>query len=94
MFLPGFAFSYRENSPSRDRLLAGRSAQLIVTMGTPRCYYRWIYRMPVHNQMKRTSLGFCGIRPVRVSKSAVVGNSSREQREKCIAGVRKLAQKA
>lgn len=93
VFLPEFAFRYRENSPFWDKLLTGRSAHLIVTMDTPGWYYRWVYRMPGHNEMKRAILGFCGIRPVRVSQFAVVRNSSRGEREKWIARVRCLAMK-
>jgi putative NADPH-quinone reductase len=32
IFLPGFAFKYRANSALWDRLLAGRTAELLVTM--------------------------------------------------------------
>lgn len=67
VFLPGFAFKYRKNSVFWDRLLAGRSARLLVTMDTPPWYFRWVYRMPGHNQMRRTILEFCGIKPVRTS---------------------------
>lgn len=35
VFLPGFAFRFRENSPLWDKLLTGRTAQLFVTMDSP-----------------------------------------------------------
>lgn len=35
IFLPGFAFKYRVNSALWDRLLTGRSAELLVTMDSP-----------------------------------------------------------
>ena len=35
VFLPGFAFRYREDSAFWDKLLSGRTARLIVTMDTP-----------------------------------------------------------
>jgi putative NADPH-quinone reductase len=82
VFLPGFAFSYRENSRFWDRLLAGRSAQLLVTMDTPPWYYRWFYRMPGHNQMKRTILEFSGIKPVTITSFGPVKGSSEQQRAK------------
>ena len=40
IFLPGFAFKYRPNSALWDRLLTGRSAELLVTMDSPPWYYR------------------------------------------------------
>ena len=84
-FLPGFAFKYREGSPLWDRLLSGRSAHLIVTMDTPPWYFRWVYRMPGHNQMKRTILEFSGIKPVTVSSFGPIKDSSRQKREKWLA---------
>jgi putative NADPH-quinone reductase len=82
VFLPGFAFQYREGSRFWDRLLSGRSAQLLVTMDTPPWYYRLVYRMPGHNQMKRTILEFSGIKPVAIRSFGPVRGSSQQQREK------------
>lgn len=66
IFLPGFAFKYRENSSMWDRLLTGRSAQLLVTMDSPPWYFRWVTRMPGHHQMKKAILQFSGVNPVTV----------------------------
>lgn len=90
-FLPGFAFKYRDDSPWWDKLLAGRTAHLIVTMDTPAWYYRWIYHRPGHNEMKRTILGFCGIQIKKITEFSMVKDSSPEQRKKWIAKVKKLA---
>ena len=87
VFLPGFAFKFREGSQFWDRLLTGRSAHLIVTMDTPPWYFRWVYRMPGHNQMKRTILEFCGIKPVTVSSFGPIKSSSKQKREKWLAQV-------
>ncbi len=89
VFLPGFAFKYRKDSPWWDRLLAGRSARLLVTMDTPPWYYRWIYRMPGHNQMRRTVLEYCGIKPVRVSSFGIVKSSTASQRGKWLEAARR-----
>lgn len=51
VFLPKYAFKYRENSLLWDKLLKGRSARLIVTMDTPKWYYSLIYKSPGHNSM-------------------------------------------
>jgi len=93
LFLPGFAFRYRENSPFWDRLLSGRSARLIVTMDTPPWYYRWIYRMPGHNQMRRTILEFSGIRPVRISSFGPVRGSKQKKRDTWLQQVRRLGER-
>nr|WP_234642286.1 NAD(P)H-dependent oxidoreductase [Delftia tsuruhatensis] len=66
VFLPGFAFKYRKGSLLWDRLLAGRSADLLVSMDSPPWYYRWVAHMPGHHQMRRAILEFSGVRPVRI----------------------------
>ena len=81
-FLPGYAFSYRKDSVWWDKLLAGRSAHLIVTMDTPPWYYRWVYGMPGHKQMKITILEWCGVKPIKITSFAPLRNSTTEQREK------------
>ena len=80
VFLPGFAFRYRQGSALWDKLLAGRSAQLLVTMDSPPWYYRWVQGMPGHRQMQRTILEFSGIRPVRVHSFGPVRSASAARR--------------
>lgn len=80
-FLPGFAFKYRNRSQLWDKLLSGRTADLLVTLDTPPWYFRWIYGAPAHRQMVRTILGFCGIKTRHLSEFAPVRPSSEEQRQ-------------
>ena len=94
VLLPGFAFKYRKDSPMWDKLLSGRTAHLMVTMDTPPWYYRWIYHRPGHNEMKRTILGFCGIKVVKISEFALIKGSSQQQREKWITRAKDLGSKA
>lgn len=72
LLLPGFAFKYRRGSPWWDRLLAGRSADLIVTMDTPPWFLRLAYGDAVMVRWKRQVLGFCGIAPIRVHRLGMV----------------------
>ena len=92
-FLPGFAFKYRDNSKFWDKLLTGRSAHLLVTMDTPPWYYRWIYRSPGHNEMKRTILGFCGIKVNRISEFSPIKGSRQEKRDKWLTIAKELGKK-
>ncbi|HUN54915.1 MAG TPA: NAD(P)H-dependent oxidoreductase [Smithella sp.] len=93
-FLPGFAFKFRDNSPFWDKLLAGRTAHLIVTMDTPSWYYRWIYHSPGHNEMKKTVLGFCGIKVNRISAFPMIKNSNQKKRENWLKIVKELGKQA
>ncbi|MFJ7110949.1 NAD(P)H-dependent oxidoreductase [Pseudomonas sp. NPDC098740] len=81
VFLPGFAFKYREGKAFPDKLLHGRSAHLLVTMDTPPWYYNWIYRMPGLHQVRKTTLAFCGIEPQRTLTFGPILGSSADQRE-------------
>jgi NAD(P)H dehydrogenase (quinone) len=65
VLLPGFAFAYHQNDPMWDGLLAGRSADVIITMDTPPWYLSWAYKNAVLHRLERQVLGFCGVRPVR-----------------------------
>lgn len=81
VFLPGFAFKYRNRSQLWDKLLSGRTADLLVTLDTPPWYFRWIYGAPAHRQMTRTILGFSGIKTRRLAEFAPVRPSTEEQRQ-------------
>jgi NAD(P)H dehydrogenase (quinone) len=93
VFLPNFAFKYRENSPLWDGLLKGKSARLIVTMDTPKWYYWLIFRSPGHNSMKKGILGFCGIKPIRITSFAPIKSSDDKTRKQWIEEVEKLGEK-
>ena len=82
VFLPGFAFQYRENSPWWDKLLVGRTARQIVTLGMPNWYYWLFYGAPSHRAVKQLTLNFSGIKPVRTTVFSPVRLSQNNQREK------------
>ena len=94
VFLPGFAFKYRQGSSLWDRLLAGRSAQLLVTMDSPPWYYRWVQHMPGHHQMKKAILEFSGIRPVRVQSFGPVRTADAARRQRWLERARRLGEEA
>ncbi len=93
VFISGFSFRYRENSRLWDRLLTGRSARVIVTMDAPPWYYRLVYGSPGHKAMKRATLKFCGVKPVRVSSFGSVKKSKPEQRQHWLEKVRSYGEK-
>jgi putative NADPH-quinone reductase len=92
--LPGYAFRYRKDSVWWDRLLAGRSARVLTTMDTPPWYYRWVYRMPGHQQTRRTILEFCGIKPVKIAAFGPVRSSTSAQRDAWLRQAERLGGKA
>ena len=82
LFLPGFAFQYRENSHFWDKLLKGKTAHIITTLDQPGFFYRLVFHRPSVNQLKRSVLKFCGISPVKVSYIGIVRGSTPEMRKK------------
>lgn len=66
IFRPGFAMAYKESGFPR-KLLAGRSARIVVTMGMPVLLYRWYFGAYGLRAFERSMLRFAGIRPVRES---------------------------
>jgi len=93
LFLPGLAFKYRENSVWWDKLLTGKTAHIITTLDQPSWYYRIFYGRPSINQLKKSTLEFCGIKPVKVTYIGIIKNSKEEQRKKWIEKVYSLGEK-
>lgn len=84
LFIPGLAFKYRENSVWWDKLLTGKTAHIITTLDQPSWYYRIFYGRPSINQLKKSTLEFCGIKPVKVTYIGIIKNAKEEQRKKWI----------
>ncbi|MEZ5947321.1 MAG: NAD(P)H-dependent oxidoreductase [Hyphomonas sp.] len=64
-FLPGFAMRYHDKGPWWDRLLAGRSADILMTSDAPPLWDALTYHRAAKNQVERTVLNFAGVKPVR-----------------------------
>jgi putative NADPH-quinone reductase len=66
IFRPGFAMEYKKGGFPK-RLLAGRSARIVVIMGMPVLFYRWYFGAYGVRSFERSMLSFAGIKPVRES---------------------------
>lgn len=93
VFLPGFAFKYRSGSPLPERLLTGRSARLIVTMDSPLWYFRYWQGQPGHRMMKKSTLAFCGVSPVKITSIGQTGKLPEHQRERWLEKVKGLGRR-
>ncbi len=90
LFLPGFAFKYRENSSFWDKLLKGKTAHIINTLDQPGWYYRLVYGRPSVNQLKKSTLEFCGVKPVKVTYFGIVKTASDLTRKTWLSKAEKL----
>jgi putative NADPH-quinone reductase len=64
----GFAFKYHTTGPLWDKLLKGRSGELITTADAPWWWIWWQYGDSDLKAMKGATLGFCGISPIKVHR--------------------------
>lgn len=88
---PGFAIGKASSGRMWKKLLKGRSARIIVTMGMPAFFYRAYYRAHSVKSLKRNILEFCGVSPVR---SSLIGTIDAEgSRELWLAKVQALGRK-
>lgn len=87
LFLPGMTFQYRENSVWWDKLLKGKTAHIITTLDQPGWYYRLFFGRPSVNQLRKSTLEFCGVKPVKVSYIGVIKTSNSNQKEKWLTKV-------
>ncbi len=90
LFLPGMAYKYRPNSVWWDKLLTGKTAHIITTLDQPGWYYRLFFGRPSVNQLKKSILEFCGIKPVKVTYVGVIRNSTDDQRTKWLEKIKTL----
>ena len=84
---PGFAFRHVTHD-KWDKLLTGRTADLITTMDTPPLVYRFVYRSPGRQALAPATLGYCGVRTVRVETFGPVITSSAVLRGEWLAAAR------
>jgi len=77
---PDFAFSEPEGKMP-VKMLTGRSARLVVTMGMPAFVYRAFYRAHSVKNLRRNILLFSGVKPVRTSLVGMVEGSDRHRQK-------------
>jgi putative NADPH-quinone reductase/1,4-dihydroxy-2-naphthoate octaprenyltransferase len=86
---PGFAFHHVTDG-QWDKLLSGRTADLITTMDTPPLIYRFIYRAPGQQALARATLGYCGIRSARIEAFGPVIAAAAGQRQQWLDRARSI----
>lgn len=93
LFLPGFAFQYKKDSVWWDKLLKGKTAHIITTLDQPGWYYWLMYGKPSVNQLKKSTLEFCGVSPVKVTYLGIVKTADEKLRNKWLQQIQRLGQK-
>lgn len=91
---PRFAFETSDPSRMGKKLLKGKSARIVVTMGMPALIYRFFYRAHSLKSFERNILSFCGIGPIRESVIGLVEAMPAEARKKWLAKMELLGRQS
>jgi putative NADPH-quinone reductase len=72
------------------KLLAGKSARVVVTMGMPAFVYRWYFGAHSLKSLECNILGFCGIGPIKETLIGMIEAPNSARRQKWLAKMRQL----
>lgn len=90
VFRPGFALGYAESGKMPKKLLAGRTARIIITMGMPAFIYRWYFGAHGLKSLKRSILKLSGVGPIKDNLIGMVESMDGAKREQWIEKMRGL----
>jgi len=94
ILLPGSAFQYVRGKPLPEKLLKGRTSQVLVTSDTPGWYFRWIYGAGVRKQTEKQILDFCGLKPKGYHMFSPIRGSDDAGRAKMVGRAAELGRRA
>lgn len=93
VFRPGFAIQIEEGGKKWCKLLKGKSAHIIITMGMPAFVYHWFFRAHSLKSLERNILRMTGIGPIRESLIGMV-ESSPQRRQRWLEKIEAAGRKA
>jgi putative NADPH-quinone reductase len=91
---PGFALPRPGEGKINSKLLAGRSARIVVTMGMPALVYRWYFRAHSVKALERSILGLVGFAPIHETLVGMIEGLSDADRERWLGKLRALGRRA
>lgn len=87
---PGFAVCHADGPALYKKLLSGRSARIVVTMGMPAIVYRGYFRAHSLKALERNILGFVGIAPIHETLVGLVEGMSEARRTRWLSRLARL----
>jgi len=94
LLLPGMSFQYVKGKPLPEKLLEGRTSEVLVTSDTPGWYFRWIYGAGARRQTEKQILDFCGLKPKGYRMFSPIRGSSDAARARMLERAGRLGEKA
>jgi putative NADPH-quinone reductase len=90
---PGFAMPRTGEGSITSKLLAGRSARIVVTMGMPALVYRWFFRAHSLKALERSILGLVGFAPIHETLVGMIEGLSGDDRQRWLGKLEKLGRR-
>lgn len=75
------------------KILKGKSARIIMTMGMPGFIYRWYFGAFALRMLKRNILGFVGVSPIRSTIHGMIEAVTQEKRQSWLADTESIGRK-
>jgi putative NADPH-quinone reductase len=91
---PGFAIAQSQTGTMWKKLLIGKSARIVVTMGMPALVYRWYFGAHSLKSLERNILGLCGIGPIKESLIGMIEAKDPAKRQRWLARMSELGREA
>ena len=92
-FLPGFAMNYHADDPWWDKLLTGRTADVLITADAPSFFDKFAYGAPAQHQVKNLVLKFSGIKPRLIKQMGTVKSAKPEKLKRWLTEAETLGMK-
>jgi len=93
VFVPGFAFKYHNHDSKWDKLLAGKTTEIICTIDYPVFLFKWFFREGGVKVMRKMVLEFCGLKVIKTTYVGPIKTSSENQRINWLKMIEKMANK-
>lgn len=90
VFRPGFAVQKPDSGIRWKRLLTGRRAHIVITMGMPPRVFRWYFRAHGLKVLERNILATAGIGPTRETLIGTVDKRTESRAERWIVAMREI----
>lgn len=94
VFLPGKTFKYVKGKAFPEKLMQGRTSEVLVTSDTPGWYFRFIYGSGIRKQTKHQILDFCGLKMTGYHWFSPIRGSADDARAKMLERAASLGRKS
>ncbi|MEO0712587.1 MAG: NAD(P)H-dependent oxidoreductase [Pseudomonadota bacterium] len=92
--LPGFGFKYRDKGALWDKLLTGRTGDVIITSDTPPWFDTLVYGRSGRKVLKNQVMGFVGIKSAKIVQMGAVKGAKEAKIRRWLQQANRMGQEA